>query len=98
METTNIVMYSSIDSPSILGKYFGTSSENTNSSVREEDLIIANTCLDREVIPNLRLPESVQFSRSVMSDSLRPHELQHARPPCPSPTPEVHPNPCPSNR
>ena len=36
-----------------------------------------------------------QFSRSVMSDSLRPHELQHARPPCPSPTPGVHPNPCP---
>ena len=31
---------------------------------------------------------SVQFSRSVMSDSLRPHELQHARPPCPSPTPQ----------
>ena len=31
-----------------------------------------------------------------MSDSLRPHELQHARPPCPSPTPGVHPNPCPS--
>ena len=30
-----------------------------------------------------------------MSDSLRPHELQHARPPCPSPTPGVHPNPCP---
>ena len=38
---------------------------------------------------------SVQFSRSVMSDSLWPHELQHARPPCPSPTPRVHPNPCP---
>ena len=38
---------------------------------------------------------SVQFSHSVMSDSLRPHELQHARPPCPSPTPRVHPNPCP---
>ena len=33
-----------------------------------------------------------------MSDSLRPHELQHARPPCPSPTPGVHPNPCPSSR
>ena len=32
---------------------------------------------------------SVQFSRSVMSDSLRPHELQHTRPPCPSPTPGV---------
>ena len=33
---------------------------------------------------------SVQFSRSVMSDSLRPHESQHARPPCPSPSPRVH--------
>ena len=39
----------------------------------------------------------VQFSCSVLSDSLRPHELQHARPPCPSPTPGVHPNPCPSS-
>ena len=37
---------------------------------------------------------SVRFSRSVMSDSLQPHELQHARPPCPSPTPRVHPNSC----
>ena len=36
----------------------------------------------------------IQFSHSVMSDSLRPHEQQHARPPCPSPTPGVHPNPC----
>ena len=41
---------------------------------------------------------SVQFSHSVMSDSLQPHELQHARPPCPSPTPRVHPNPCPLSR
>ena len=32
----------------------------------------------------------LQFSYSVVSDSLRPHELQHSRPPCPSPTPEVH--------
>ena len=38
---------------------------------------------------------SVQFSHSDMSNSLRPHELQHVRPPCPSPTPEVHPNPHP---
>ena len=35
---------------------------------------------------------SVQFSRSVMFDSLWPHELQHARPPCPSPTPGIYPN------
>ena len=37
----------------------------------------------------------VQFSHSVVSESLPPHELQHARPPCPSSTPRVHPNPCP---
>ena len=36
-----------------------------------------------------------QFSRSVMSDSLWPHEPKHARPPCPSPIPRVHTNPCP---
>ena len=41
---------------------------------------------------------SVQLSCSVISDFLRPHELQHARPPCPSPTPGVHPNPCPLSR
>ena len=38
---------------------------------------------------------SVQFSLSVVSDSLQPHESQHARPPCPSPTPGVYPNSCP---
>ena len=41
---------------------------------------------------------SVQFSRSVVSDSLWPHEPQHAKPPCLSPTPGVHPNPCPLSR
>ena len=41
---------------------------------------------------------SVQFSCSVVSDSLRPHELQHARPPCPSPTPGVYSNSCPSSQ
>ena len=46
----------------------------------------------------LRCVHSVQFSRSVVSDSLRPHELQHTRPPCPSPTPRVHTNSCPSSR
>ena len=40
---------------------------------------------------------SVQFSRSVVSDPLRPHEPQHARPPCPSPSPGVYPNSCPSS-
>ena len=41
---------------------------------------------------------SDQISHSVVSDSLRPHELQHARPLCPSPTPRVHPNSCASSR
>ena len=39
-------------------------------------------------------PLSVQFSHSVVSDSLQPHESQHTRPPCLSPTPRIHPNPC----
>ena len=38
---------------------------------------------------------SVQFSRSVVPDSSRPHESQHAKPPCPSPTPRVYPKSCP---
>ena len=41
---------------------------------------------------------SIQFSRSAMSYSLQPHEPQHARPPCPSPIPGVHPNPCALSR
>ena len=41
---------------------------------------------------------SGQFSRSVVSDSLPPRESQHARPPCPSPTPWVHANSCPSSQ
>ena len=40
----------------------------------------------------------VQFSRSAVSDTLQPHELKHARPPCPSPSPRVHSNSCPSSR
>ena len=42
--------------------------------------------------------DSVQFSRSVVSDSLRHHESQHARPPCPSPSPGVHSNSRPSSQ
>ena len=41
---------------------------------------------------------SVQFSHSVVSDSLQPHGLQHARPPCPSPTPRVYSNSCPLSK
>ena len=51
--------------------------------------------LGRKVMTNLR---SDQISRSVVSDSLRPHELQHARPPCPSPTTGVHSDSRPSSQ
>ena len=46
----------------------------------------------------VRCSASVQFSCSVMSDSLWPHEPQHTRPPCPSPTPGVYPNSCPLSK
>ena len=52
--------------------------------------------LDQEEAP--KDFSSVQFSHSVVSDSLQPHEPKYARPSYPSPTPGVHPNPCPSSR
>ena len=70
-------------------------------------------CLRLEMTPELHIPllltfhfpvlghviiSSVQFSRSVVSDSLQPHESQHARPPCPSPSPRVHSNSRPSSQ
>ena len=52
---------------------------------------------EKEIHSNKHL-HSVQFSHSVLSDSLRPHGLQHARPLCPSPTPRVYSNSCPLSR
>ena len=46
----------------------------------------------------MKVKVNVKWSCSVMSNSLRPHESQHSRPPCPSPTPRVNPNPCPLSR
>ena len=62
-----------------------------------EPLKVLEPGRDRAVFSDLILAvfNSVQFSRSVVSDSLWPHESQHARPPCPSPTPGVHSNPHP---
>ena len=54
----------------------------------------AATWMELEIVI-LSEGSSVQFSRSVVSNSLHTHESQHARPSCPSPTPRVHPNPCP---
>ena len=58
-------------------------------------LKMATVVSDKE---RIRFPSSVQFSCSVMSDSLWSHGLQHARPPCLSPTPGVYSNSCPLSR
>ena len=58
----------------------------------------ATVCLESGCHMGGNIPCSVQFSHSVMSDCLQPHELQHTRPPCPSPTPGVYPNSCPLSR
>ena len=56
-------------------------------------------CSTFNVVERYKPPlSSVQFSHSVVSDSLRPHESQHARPPCPSPTPGVHSDSHPSSQ
>ena len=64
------------------------------------------SCVDRQILTICYLQSpiwhvqfsSVQFSHSVVSDSLRPHESQHTRPPCPSPTPGVHSDSRPSSQ
>ena len=63
------------------------------------DSIYVCVCV-KEVVVHVckEIFSSVQFSHSVVSDSLRPHESQHSRPPCPSPTPGVHPKPWPLSR
>ena len=72
---------------------FGKSGTNLKETVEG----ICGVNLQRTMLGDSVQFSSVQFSWSVVYDSLRPHELQHARPPCPSPTPRVHPNSWPSN-
>ena len=76
-----------------------------NLCVSQDDFLISQYCMGKFITWKFRnassqIPEtlSVKFSLSVVSNSLRPHESQHSRPPCPSPTPGVHPNSCASSR
>ena len=66
-----------------------------------EDVMSEKAALKLSIQKNIRswhLVLSVQFSCSVMSDSLQPHEFQHTRPPCPSPSTRVHSNSRPSSQ
>ena len=56
---------------------------------------VCQCCILSPCLFNLYAESVSQFSRSVVSDSLQPHETQHARPPCPSQTPGVYSNSCP---
>ena len=73
---------------------------NLDSILKSRDIILPTKVhLVKAMVFPVDMYSYDQFSSvSVVSDSLRPHESQHTRPPCPSPTPEVHLNSCPSSR
>ena len=80
-------------------------SSRESSWHRDQTCVSYVSCIGRWVLytsatweAHSLLFSSVQFSHSVVSDFLRSHELQHARPPCPSPTFRVYLNPCPLSR
>ena len=82
-------------SPALAGEFFITESPgNRITWILGFSNYISSHCKNFIVSPFT----SVQFSHSVVSSSLRPHESQHTRPPCPSPTPGVHSNSGPSSR
>ena len=62
---------------------------------KKPELDYGTAGMKKREVRSLQAQCLVQFSRSVVSDSLRPRESQHARPPCPSPTPGVHSDSCP---
>ena len=82
-ENSKIVKFIEVESRMVVARHGGTKFQLWKW-VDSSDLTYINMTIS-----------SVQFSHSVVSNSLRPHEPQHARPPCPSPTPRVHTNPCP---
>ena len=75
----------SLQTTALIG--FLSFTENSDSSPQSRTL---SKPMDLSWDSNIKYCLSVQFSCSVVTDSLRPHESQHARPPCPSPSPRVH--------
>ena len=77
-------------------EWVAMSSSRGSSQPRDQTHVSYISCIGaNSTIQEALLRLSVQFSSSVVSDSLQPHESQHARPPCPSPTPRVYSNSCP---
>ena len=68
-----------------------------NPAIPLQGIYLGQTIIQKDMYTQA-LISAVQFSRSVGADSLQPHESQHARPPCPSPTPGVYSNSCPSSQ
>ena len=88
-------------------RYIHLNAEFQRIARREKQVFLSHQCKEieesnrmgktRHLFKKIRDQfNSVQFNHSVVSDSLPPHESQHARPPCPSRTPRVHSNSCPS--
>ena len=72
---------------------------NLDSMLKSRDVTLPTKVrLVKSMVFPVVMYGSVQFSCSVLSDSLQSHQLKHARPPCPSPTPRVYSNSCPSSR
>ena len=85
----------SLASPALVGRFFTTEPLGKPPTVLLQSKQLVVDCF---LIIILLQFSSVQFSNSVVSDSLRPHESQHTRPPCPSPSPGVHSNSRPSSQ
>jgi len=95
----NPLQYSYLENPMDRGAWWATvhgiaESDMTEVTEQARRINLYSIC-------NLKSPLAIrsnQISRSIVSNSLRPHELQHARPSCPSPTPGVHWDSCPSSQ
>ena len=90
----HLISYSQISSAHNSGLFFNTT-ETRMIACKESLFHYKGQMPKRDKHPHTRYVQSVQFSCSVVSNSLRSHEPQQARHPCPPPTPEVHSNSCP---
>ena len=89
------IAFSSTDLCCSVLLFLTATGEERMTSVNLSEFVFSHTnSSDRHIVSRLKHWNSAQFSHSVLSDSLRPHGLQHARPPCPSPTPGVYSNSC----